>query len=216
MEQISQSPKHPLETPDYNGNRDRLCTDGKYHWTFPMDMLRNPTIYLTVCKIFGIIGAIAFVTAYIGSVFRGDFSAIVEDLKYWGIAVLVFLAISFLAYLIVASMYGWKYIVRFTMDEKGILHDQIPEQKKKAQSLGKAVSGAGVLRGSPGRMGQGFLVASHTSLSSDFSKVRSIKAFRLRATIKVNEPFAKNQVYTTPEDFDFVLKYIREHCPKVK
>jgi hypothetical protein len=32
----------------------------------------------------------------------------------------------------------------------------------------------------------------------------------------VNEPFAKNQVYTTPEDFDFVLKYIREHCPKVK
>ena len=137
-------------------------------------------------------------------------------MKYWGIAVLVFLAISFLAYLIVASMYGWKYIVRFTMDEKGILHDQIPEQKKKAQSLGKAVSGAGVLRGSPGRMGQGFLVASHTSLSSDFSKVRSIKAFRLRATIKVNEPFAKNQVYTTPEDFDFVLKYIREHCPKVK
>ena len=60
------------------------------------------------------------------------------------------------------------------------------------------------------------MVASHTSLSSDFSKVRSIKPKRLWHTIKVNEPFAKNQIYTTKEDFDFVLNFIRQHCPKAR
>ena len=85
-----------------------------------------------------------------------------------------------------------------------------------AKALGRTVAGAGGLGGSIGRMGQGSMIAAHTSLSSDFSKVRRIKAFPRRKTIKVNEPLAKNQVYTTAEDFNFVLNYIREHCPKAK
>ena len=202
--------------PDYNGSKVQRCTDGKYHWTYPMNMYLNPTVYLTVCKIFGIIGAVAYIAMYIGPLFRGEFGLIVQDLKFWGIAVAVFLVISSRAYLIVAGMYGGKYVVRFTMDEKGLLHEQIPEQKEKARKLGDAVSGAGFLSGHIGRAGQGALISAHTSLSSDFSKVRRIKAYPRRGTIKVNEPLAHNQVYTSREDFDFVLQYIREHCPKVK
>ena len=194
----------------------RLCEDGAYRWTYPMNMLKNPAIYLTVCKIFGVIGAVAFVATYLGTLFRGEFSVIVRDLKYWGIAVAVFLVISGLAYLIVAGMYGGKYIVRFTMDPNGITHEQIPSQKKKARGLGAVLSAAGAATGNIGRAGQGMMVASHTSLSSDFSKVRRIRPRRLWSTIRVNEPFAKNQVYTTREDFDFVLDYIRSHCPKAR
>ena len=205
-----------LEHPDYNGPEVRLCTDGKYRWTYPMSMLKNPTVFFTICKIFGILGGIAFLTTYIGPLFRGEFSVIGHELKYWGIAILVFLVIAGLAYLIVAAVYGGKYIVQFTMDEKGILHEQIPEQKKKAQIMGGVVAGAGALAGKPGRVAQGGMIATHTSLSTDFSKVRSIKAFPGRATIKVNEAFNKNQVYTSPEDFDFVLQYIQSHCPQAK
>jgi len=200
----------------YNGPRVRMCTDGKYHWTYPMHMLSNPTVYLTVCKIFGIIGALAFLTAYLGSMLRGDFAAIIPDLPYWGIAVLVFLGISLLAYLIVAAMYGWKYIVCFTMDETGIRHEQHPAQKKNARRIGAAVAGSAPFAGNVGRIGQGMAVASHTQLSSDFSCVRRVKAYPRRSTIKVHEPFAHNQIYTAPEDFDFVLSYIRSHCPKLK
>lgn len=200
----------------YDGPQVRLCEDGAYRWTYPVNMLKKPVIYLTVCKIFGIIGAVAFVTGYIREVIRGDFAAIVHDLKYWGIAVLVFLAISALAYLVVAAIYGGRYVVRFTMDEKGITHEQLPAQQKKARGIGKAVAAGGALAGNVGRVGQGMLVASHTSLSSDFSKVRRIRPQRLWNTIKVNEPFAKNQVYTTREDFDFVLGFIRSHCPQAK
>ena len=198
------------------GERVQQCSDGKYRWTYPMNMYRNPSVFLTVCKIFGILGLIAFVAMNIGHVFRGEFDIIAGELKGWGIAILVALVIIGLAYLIVAGMYGGKYIVRFTMDEKGITHEQIPAQKKKARKVGALVAGAGAASGSIGRMGQGMMVAGHTSLSSDFTKVRRIKAYRLWHTIKLNEPFAKNQIYTAPEDFDFVLGYIREHCKRLR
>ena len=205
-----------LESPDYSGKEVRLCTDGKYRWTYPMNMLTNPSIYFTISKIFGGIGAIAFIVTYISDIFSGNFANMIEDLKWWGVAILVFLVISGIAYLIVAAQYGGKYIVMFTMDENGITHEQIPAQKKNARKIGGILAGAGILTGNIGRMGQGVLVANHTSLSSDFKVVRSIKAQRRWNTIKVNEPFAKNQIYTTKEDFDFVLDYIRCHCPKVK
>ena len=181
-----------------------------------MNMLTNPSIYVTVCKIFGGIAAFIFIVSYIGPISRGDFSSIFNDLKWWGVGILVFFAISMIAYLIVAAQYGWKYIISFTMDENGIHHEQIPAQKKVAKRIGGVVAGAGVVTGNITRAGQGAMVASHTSLSSDFSKVKSIKAIRRWNTIKVNEPFAKNQIYTTKEDFDFVLNFIREHCPKAK
>lgn len=205
-----------LESPKYTGINVRLCTDGKYRWTYPMNMLTNPSVYITVCKIFGGIAAVGYIIGYIGPILRGDFQKVLGDLKWWGVAVLVFLAISALSYLIVAAQYGWKYTVNFTMDENGIKHELTPKGRKIAKRIGAATAGAGAVGGSIGRIGQGMMVASHTSLSSDFSVVRSVKPHRRWHTINVNEPFAKNQVYTTKEDFDFVLDYILQHCPKVK
>ena len=205
---VPAAPADPVAKPDFNdGPRVLLCTDGKYHWTSPMNMYKNPTIFLTVCKIFGIIGGIAFALFLIMSIADGNFNEFVGGLKYWGIAVLVFLVIAALAYLIVAGMYGGKYVVRFTMDEHGLLHEQIPEQARKARKLGAAVSGAGILTGNVGRTGQGMMIAAHTSLSSDFSKVRGVKPKRRWKTIKVNEPFAKNEVYT--EAASYLLREMR-------
>lgn len=205
-----------LEHPDYKGPEVRLCTDGKYRWTCPMNLLKNPSAYITVLKIFGILGGVAFLTINLGPLFRGEFAQIAHELKYWGIAVLVFLAISGVSYLIVAAMYKGKFIVQFTMDEEGILHEQIEEQKKNAKIIGGLVAVAGAASGKPGRLAQGAMVASHTSLSTDFAKVRSIKSYPRLNTIKVNAPLSKNQVYTTPEDYEFVLQYIKSHCPKAK
>ena len=65
----------PLESTKYEGKEVRLCTDGKYRWTYPMNMLTNPhSVYITVCKIFGSMFAIAFILAYIRPLFRGEFA----------------------------------------------------------------------------------------------------------------------------------------------
>ncbi len=212
----SESPQVEMAPPEYDGIRVKLCEDGCYRWTYPLNMFKNPNIYLSVCKVFGAIGAVAFVIAYIGPVLQGNFAIIGRDIKYWGIGVLVFLVLSCLAYLMVAGMYKGKYIVRFAMTEEGLAHEQLPAQAKKAQDLGGATAVAGALTGNLGRAGQGILIASHTSLSTDFSKVKRIKAMRRWNTIKVRQLVSTNQVYTTAEDFDFVLDYIREHCPKAK
>ena len=197
-------------------NKVTLCEDGKYRWVYPYSLLTNPTVYFTLCKIFGGIALVGIILGYGADILRGDFSLILNDIKWWGLAVAVFLVISMLAYLIVAAMYRGKYVVEFTMDENGILHDMVPAQKKKAEVLGAVVAGTGALTGNIARTGQGVAIASHTSMQSDFSNVRSVESLRRWNTIKVNEPFAKNQIYVTKEDFDFVLDYIREHCPKIK
>ena len=204
----------------YDGRKVRLCTDGKYRWTYPMSMLKNPVLLLTVFKVFGgIMAAILIFVIFIShwdDITNGNFEVILNDLRIFGYILLGCLVLTTIAYLIVAAQYGWNYIIMFTMDEQGVLHEQIPAQKEIAQKIGKTVAGTGVLTQSPGRVGQGMLIANHTSLASDFKKVRRVKPLRKWHTIKVSEPFAKNQIYCDSEDFDFVLNYILEHCPKLK
>lgn len=205
---------------NYDGRKVRLCEDGKYRWTYPMSMIKNPVLFCTVLKVLGSIFCAIFIIAICLSHWKhitsGNFEAILHDIKIFAIIMLVFFVITIIAYLIVAAQYGGKYIISFTMDENGLLHDQIPAQKEIASKIGKTVAGTGVLTMSPGRAGQGILIANHTSLASDFKVVRSVKPLRRWNTIKVNEPLSKNQVYCDGEDFDFVLNYIREHCPKLK
>lgn len=210
------------ELPDerYDGRKVRLCKDGKYRWTYPMSMLKNPVLFSTVFKVLG--GILAVILVFViclshwKDITSGNFVVILHDLRWFGYIMLGCLVLTIIGYLIVAAQYGWYYIIKFTMDEDGFLHEQIPAQKKIAQKMGKTVAGAGALAGSPGRVGQGILIASHTSLASDFKYVRKVKPLRMWHTIKVNEPLSKNQIYCDSEDFDFVLNYILEHCPKLK
>ena len=205
---------------NYNGRKVRLCTDGKYRWTYPMSMLKNPVLFFTVFKVIGgIFAAILIFAVFLShwnDITKGNFEVILHDLRMFGYIMLGCLVLTIIAYLIVAAQYGWNYIISFTMDENGLLHDQIPAQKKIARKMGETLAGAGALTSSPGQIGQGMLIANHTSQYSNFKKVRSVKPLRKWNTIKVNEPLSKNQVYCDSEDFDFVLNYILEHCPKLK
>ena len=45
--------KKTVESNTYRGKEVRLCQDGKYRWVYEMSMLKNPTIFLTVFKVFG-------------------------------------------------------------------------------------------------------------------------------------------------------------------
>ena len=128
----------------------------------------------------------------------------------------VFVVIILLAYLLVAWMYGGKYIVHFTMDENCIVHEQEAAQSKRAQKLGLLTALVGIFAKRPSTIGAGMLAASRTTFTSDFPNVRRIKPRRALKLIKVNKLLDRNQVYVPREDFDFVLDFIRRHCPKAK
>ena len=51
----------PTASVDYEGAEVRLCEDGKYRWKYEMNMLTNPTIFLTVFKIFFYIILVGFI-----------------------------------------------------------------------------------------------------------------------------------------------------------
>lgn len=194
-----------------------LCPDGKYRWVYELSMLKNPMILMSVVKVLLISGCIVAGYVLILRLFSGGpvFSKM-SDMDRMGVTV-AGIAVIFcilIAYLVVAASKGYKYCVLFEMDEEGVVHRELPKSFRKTQALSLLTVMAGLAANRPGVAGAGLLAASKTSLASTFSQVKSVHVMRLFHTIKVSEPFAKNQVYAAEADFDFVLGYIREHVPE--
>ena len=202
---------------DYSGSRVALCEDGKYRWTYPLDMLKNPSILFVLLKIFGILLSIPLLIALISAAANNDWQKIWDGfIKIWLIVMVVFFVIILISYLIVVWMNGGKYVVNFTMDDKRLIHEQVPVQYDRARKVGLLAALVGIFAKRPAAAGAGALAASRDTSVSVFDKVRRIKPRRGQNLIKVNQSLERNQVYVPDEDFDFVLDFIRKHCPNAK
>lgn len=202
---------------DYSGSRVALCEDVKYRWTYPLDMLKNPSILFVLLKIFGILLSIPLLIALISAAANNDWQKIWDSfLKIWLIVMVVFFVIIVISYLIVVWMNGGKYVVNFTMDEKRLIHEQVPVQYDRAHKVGLLAALVGIFAKRPAAAGAGALAASRDTSISVFDKVRRVKPRRRQNLIKVNQSLERNQVYVPDEDFDFVLDFIRKHCPNAK
>ena len=213
----------PLESVGYEGSRVRLCEDGKYRWTYEFNMLKNPAIILVVYKIFLILLSLPFIINVIVLAAHGELrEAWNERLwsgsnpKVWLVVMAVFVVIILLSYLIVAWMYGGKYIVHFTLDEQTLTHEMEAAQYERTRKLGILTAIVGILSKKPSTVGTGMIVASRSKSTSVLENVRRIKPRRAIELIKVNMLLDRNQVYVQKEDYDFVLDYLRQHCPKAK
>lgn len=202
---------------DYSGSRVALCEDGKYRWTYPLDMLKNPSILFVLLKIFGILLSIPLLIALISAAANNDWQKIWDGfIKIWLIVMVVFFVIILISYLIVVWMNGGKYVVNFTMDEKRLIHEQVPVQYDRTRKVGILAALVGIFAKRPVAAGAGALAASRNTSVSVFDKVRRVKPRRGQNLIKVNQSLERNQVYVPDEDFDFVLDFIRKHCPNAK
>ena len=191
---------------------------GTYRWVYEFNLLTNPTILLTVLKVFiGIVACLGvfMLVLLVPDLVQGyaDPSDIIGTLRMTGLLALIFIVLTIVGYAIYALMNGGKYCVLFTMDDEGVTHKQLPREFKKSQVVAGLNVLAGLVAGNLSQMGMGILTATHDTTVSTFSSVRSVKGSRALHVIKVNEPLAKNQVYVEPGDYDFVFGYIRDHCP---
>ncbi|MCR5257237.1 MAG: hypothetical protein K6E40_03650, partial [Desulfovibrio sp.] len=136
-----------------------------------------------------------------------------SQLQLAGVFLLVFAGVGIvlggLSYLILAAVYGGKYCVVFEMDGRGVRHSQMPKQFKKAQVLGAIAALAGAAGGSFTAAGAGMLAASRSATYTEFARVRGGRVARKRSTIYLSERLGRNQIYAEPQDFDFVLWFIR-------
>ena len=199
-------------------NRVKLYPDGKYRWVYEVPMLKNPTILIDVFKVLGISFGIVWLFTVL--VIGCEEGYTLDNL--WGITsgflmlMGVFLVIGCIAYFIVAWCYGWKYVVLFTLDERQVVHQQMPRQVKKATVLGALTAMMGGAAGKPGVVGSGLLAASRSTLTSDFVDVTRLIPCRCHNLIRVSQLLSKNRVFVPDEDFDFVYNYLCQHCPRAK
>ena len=112
-----------MTTTEQADSRVTLCPDGKYRWVYEVPMLKNPSILIDVYKVLGISFGIVWLFNVL--IIGCEDGYTLES--FWGITsgflVLmgVFLVIGYVAYVIVAWTYGWKYVVLFTLDEAKLL-----------------------------------------------------------------------------------------------
>jgi hypothetical protein len=199
-------------------SRVTLYPDGKYRWVYEVPMLKNPSILFDVYKVLGIgFGVVWLLVLLLICVEDGfTFKNIWNITSGFLILYLVFLIIGYIAHVIVAWSYGWKYVVLFTLDEKLVVHQQMPRQIKKARVLGALIALVGAATGKPGVVGSGVLAASRSTLTSELANVERLIPCRRLHLIKVNQLLNKNRVFVPDEDFDFVYDFLCQYCPKAK
>ena len=199
-------------------SRVTLYQDGKYRWVYEVPMLKNPSILFDVYWVLGISFGLVWLFNVLLIGCEGDLSleSLWDFSSVFLILMLVFAVIGYVAYVIVAWTYGWKYVVLFTLDEKEVVHQQMPHQMKKAKVLGALTALAGAAAGKPGVVGSGILASSRSTSTSVLANVKSIKARRRLNLIKVNQLLNKNRVFVPDEDFDFVYDFLCQHCPNAK
>ncbi len=191
-----------------------LGTDGVYRWSYGMNMWKNPTIIITLAKVFFLAGMFPVSLVTILALFE---NGIQEAISAFGVMfpgmigmVLFFLI---LAYPITAILNGGVYQVVFELDNKGVTHTQMRKQIKRKQIMSWITVLAGVATGNPTTAGAGLLAGSKNSSYSNFKSVKKIVAKPKRNVIYVNETLEHNQVYVASEDYEKVKLYIIDHCP---
>ena len=191
-----------------------LCTDGKYRWVYELGLMKNLWVFWTILKIFGGVILGGCVIFLIVELF-GDHNY-AEVLKMGGIMAAIFLGLSILGYLLYAAMMGGKYCVIFTLDEKGILHEQQAKQAKKASIIGDLLVLAGAASGNLTTIGIGMTHGNRNAMYTAFKGTKKLTGIRRKNTIVLREGLSNNRVWCEDEDFDFIWDYIKAHCERAE
>ncbi|MBP5497991.1 MAG: hypothetical protein J6X81_01285 [Muribaculaceae bacterium] len=200
-------------------DRVSLCPDGKYRWTYDVKLLSNPSIFLDLLKVMGMTFVIVYVFMLVIMLFQGiDWEAFANLSKgFFGIMIPIMLVLCVIGYLVWTLIVGGRYTALFEMDENGIVHSQMAKQVKRQRLISEIGVLAGILTKNPTLAGNSLLAASTNSWESEFSNVRKVKPSPRRHLIKVNERLMHNSIYVeNEEDYEFVLNYILQRCPRVK
>ena len=189
--------------------------NGKYRWVYELPMLKSFFLLFEVWKVLALSALAVALFMAIVALFQGNgMDGVIFSVEMGALVLGILAVLSLPAYYIVTKANNGKYTVLFEMDEEGIDHIQIKTDKAKALDL--LTIGVGLAGGSRGAVSAGTLSATGGSLYSKFSNVRKIKAVPKNHLIRVNGILIHNMVYADDEHFDWVYRYIVDHCPGAK
>ena len=187
-----------------------------FTWKYDVNLFKDPTILLLVYKVLFLSCIICFFLVSCIAMCDDGIDGLIDiipDAKTLLTITLIVIGLGLVGYLLYAVIMGGEYCIMFTMDQKHIVHEQIPKQAKKSKIISFLLVLAGLLAKRPSSVGTGMITAAHTKTISTFEDVILVKAVRQFNMIKVNEKFTKNRVYVNSDDYDFILDFIVKHCP---
>ena len=207
-----------MEYLENQGARDDIvkCSDGVFRWVYELPMIKSFFLLFEVWRVLLISGLlVALVMALVDLSNGTEFLEALEGAGVMlGIVFGILFVLSIPAYWIVVKANNGKYTVLFELDENFISHTQIKTEKARALELLTMM--AGVAAGSPTTAGIGALNASGGSLTCRLEKVRRVRGNRKKHLIRVHTLLKRNMIYVKDSDYDFVMGYLREHCPNAK
>lgn len=195
--------------------RVKKFEDGKYRWLYDLDLRKNLSVLYTTIKVVLISFLVPLVLLMILFAIEGNLINALKDLLpiYFLIGI-VLVFITLISYYIVVRYYKGRFSFMFEMDENGVTFKRFGSDAEKTETIGKITSIIGVATNNAGLVGGGLGLAASQTSTSNFSKVRSIKAIPERDLIKINSLFLFNQVYVNKDDYQFVLDYIQNHIKR--
>ena len=189
--------------------------DGPFYWTYSQSLWSNPTILYTVLKV--VLITVLILMLIIGGIGLMDDSFEVSEILIIGGGLAVGMTgLSLIGYAIFAAVSGGKYNMLFIMDEDCIMHAQMPKEAARGDTISDVAGVVGVLTGNLTLMGTSMAQYGRHTMTSAFSKVKSITQDRAHDVIKIRAGVEFNQIYANPAQYDFVLSYIASHCPNVR
>ena len=199
------------------GIHPTLCADGKYRWTYVVNLYTNMSIFADLMKVMAACMGLVYLMSMIVLTFNGDmdWEVFCNDTMGFFWVMVGFLFLGFVSYWIWAAISGGRYAALFTMDEEGVMHEQMPKQVKRNMLISEIGLLMGLATDNIALTSNSLLSASVQAWKSDFKDVRKVKVVRRRNLIKVNELLTKNRIYAEPEDLDFVADFICDRCPRV-
>ena len=201
---VQQPPRQ--QEPD---GRVQMGVDGAYHWLYCMDVRRHARWFWLAVKITAACFLALALVSSVVSLAQGEFSA--EDLigpLLAGVIMTVILLISWGIYLLAS---GGEYWCVFTMDGRGVTQRSMDKTYDRMQALGAL---AFVMANSPGARSAAATGMRGAAWHMNFSDVRTIVIDREHDMIGLKDRVFMSSVYVSPEDYAFVLDYIKASVPR--
>lgn len=188
----------------------KINEEGKYVWSFDMDMKKNPSILKFVLKIILAILIFLFLFLAFLAIKDRDWETFLWAGKILAGCSLAIIAICYVAYWFVTKYFGGIYSWCYEMDEDGIRYWQPEEQAEKSRNIAKTSAAVGALTGNLGLAAAGTANALADVNEVKFDKVNFLGKSEEEDMITMHTILMHHVIYVDKENFDFVYNYIHD------
>ena len=186
-------------------NRVTVDENGVLHWTYPLDLRRNLTIFRMMLKITGAMGlAMGLIAMAMGN--WGSVPGLVMGLIFLGGCV----GVGLLIYGIMLLAYRGVMRLHFVMTDEFVAQVYSQAERNTTDTLAAVALVAGLATGHAGQaLGTTTNLHNMSRNSKCFlSGVRRIIQRRDSDLLILKQAVFQSQVFVCPEDYDLVLEYI--------